>query len=124
VELETAQILRVAVSGDRPTKAANARTLQMWSLRVFSLKPRTLMSSIMRARSALTGRSEGWEVIGGSSLKPKVVGPSMLGIGCPGRHALSLTPAENARTVTRAPSREVNVTGAAISVHLDAGTLR
>jgi hypothetical protein len=48
----------------------------------------------------------------------------MLGIGCPGRHALSLTPAENARTVTRAPSREVNVTGAAISVHLDAGTLR
>jgi hypothetical protein len=90
VELETAQILRVAVSGDRPTKAANARTLQMWSLRVFSLKPRTLMSSIMRARSALTGRSEGWEVIGGSSLKPKVVGPSMLGIGCPGGHALAL----------------------------------
>src|SRR5271154_2714813 len=46
------------------------------------------MSSIMRARSAPTGRSEGWEVIGGSFLKPKVAGPSMLGIGCPDRHAL------------------------------------
>jgi hypothetical protein len=30
------------------------------------VKPRTVMSSIMRARSALTGRWEGWEVIGGS----------------------------------------------------------
>ena len=46
----------------------------------------------MRARSAPTGRWEGWEVIRGSSLKPKVAGPSMLGIGCPDRHALSLTP--------------------------------
>jgi hypothetical protein len=34
-------------------------------LRVFSLKPRTVMSSIIRARSALTGRGEGVEVIGG-----------------------------------------------------------
>src|SRR5208282_1120616 len=41
------------------------------------------MSSIMRARRALTGRSEGREVIGGSSLELKVAGPSMLGIGCP-----------------------------------------
>src|SRR5580700_6333424 len=48
------------------------------------------MSSIMRARSALTGRFEDWEVIGGSSLKPKVAGPSMLGIGCPDRHPLPL----------------------------------
>jgi hypothetical protein len=39
-------------------KAANARTFRMYSLRVFSLKPRTLMSSIMRARSALAGRGE------------------------------------------------------------------
>jgi hypothetical protein len=81
----------VAVSGERPMKAANARTLRMSSLRVFSVKPRTLMSSIMRARSALIGRCEGWEVIGSSSLKPKVAGPSMLGIGCPNRHALPLT---------------------------------
>jgi hypothetical protein len=56
-------------------------------LRVFPLKPRTVMSSIMRVRSALTGRSEGWEVIGGSSLELKVAGPSMLGIGSPDRHA-------------------------------------
>jgi len=55
------------------------------------LKPRTLMSSIIRARSALTGRWEGWEVIGGSSLELKVAGPSMLGIGCPDRHALLFT---------------------------------
>src|SRR5260370_8685063 len=57
-----------------------------------------LMSSIMRARSALTGRFEDWEVIGGSSLKPKVAGPSMLGIGCPDRHALLLMPFPNAAT--------------------------
>src|SRR5258708_19019625 len=49
------------------------------------------MSSIMRWRSALTGRCEGSEVIGGSSLELKVAGPSMLGIGCPDRHALPLT---------------------------------
>src|SRR5271168_1376489 len=61
------------------------------------------MSSIMRARSALTGRAEGWEVIGGSSLELKVAGPSMLGIGCPGRHALPLTPPQKAPRVTRAP---------------------
>src|SRR6516225_4162794 len=61
------------------------------------------MSSIMRARSALTGRGEGWEVIGGSSLELKVAGPSMLGIGCSGRHALPLTPPQKAPTVTRAP---------------------
>jgi hypothetical protein len=67
------------------------------------------MSSIMRARSALTGRWEGWEVIRGSSLKPKVAGPSMLGIGCPVRHALLLTPLhcrQNALTATRVIPRE------------------
>src|ERR1700693_4297958 len=46
------------------------------------------MSSIMCARSGLTGRCEGSEVIRGSFLEPKVAGPSMLGIGCPDRHAL------------------------------------
>src|SRR4051794_26529131 len=49
------------------------------------------MSSIMRARSGLTWRSERLESIRGSSLEPKVTGPSMLGIGCPDRHALPLT---------------------------------
>src|SRR5262249_44247579 len=50
------------------------------------------MSSIMRARSGLTRRLGRLEGIGGSSLEPKVAGPSMLGIGCPDRHALPLTP--------------------------------
>jgi hypothetical protein len=45
----------------------------------------------MRARRALTGRSEGREVIGGSSLELKVAGPSMLGIGCPDRHPFLFT---------------------------------
>ena len=52
------------------------------------MKPRTVMSSIMRARNGLTGRWEGPEVIGGSVLKLKVTGPSKLGIGHPDRHAL------------------------------------
>jgi hypothetical protein len=68
------------------------------------LKPRTVISSIMRARSALTGRWEGPEVIGGSFLELKVAGPSMLGIGCPDRHALPrINLVENAPTTTRAP---------------------
>src|SRR3954452_4381946 len=46
------------------------------------------MSSIMRARSALTGCWEEVEVIAGPSLELKVAGPSMLGIGCPDRHLL------------------------------------
>src|SRR5580700_1287225 len=67
------------------------------------------MSSIMRARSALTGRFEDWEVIGGSSLKPKVAGPSMLGIGCPDRHPLPLIhspPPSKIHRPRRADSRE------------------
>src|SRR5712671_6252706 len=48
------------------------------------------MSSIMRARNALTGRWEGWEVIGGVLFELKVAGPSMLGIRCPDRHPLPL----------------------------------
>ena len=81
-------------------KAANDRTWRMSSLRVFSPKPRTVMSSIMRARSGLTGRSTDWEVIGGSSRELKVAGPSMLGSGRPGSHALPLTPPK-----THGPSR-------------------
>src|SRR5215207_197556 len=62
------------------------------------------MSSIMRARSGLTRRSERLEGIGGSSLEPKVAGPSMLGIGCPDRHPLPLiAPPNCAQAVTRAP---------------------
>src|SRR5438132_11365244 len=49
------------------------------------------MSSIMRARNALTGRGEEAEVIGGVLFELKVAGPSMLGIGCPDRHPLPLT---------------------------------
>jgi hypothetical protein len=49
------------------------------------------MSSIVdqRACSALMGRRDEWEVMVGSSLKPKLAGPAMLGIGCRHRHALS-----------------------------------
>jgi hypothetical protein len=55
----------------------------------------------MRARSAVTGRGEEWEVIGGSSLELKVAGPpSMLGIRCPDRHALLLTPLHRCLTCT------------------------
>ena len=46
----------------------------------------------------------------GPAFELKVVGPSMLGIGCPGRHALPLTHpptiAENAPTVTRVIPRK------------------
>src|SRR6266852_7461406 len=49
------------------------------------------MSSIMRARNALTGRGEEAEVIGGVLFELKVAGPSMLGIGCPDRHPFPLT---------------------------------
>src|SRR5271155_1750422 len=48
------------------------------------------MSSIIRARSGLMGWWEASEVSRGSSLELKVAGPSMLGIGCPDRHALPL----------------------------------
>src|SRR6266481_1140701 len=48
------------------------------------------MSSIMRARNALTGRGEEAEVIGGVLFELKGAGPSMLGIGCPDRHPLPL----------------------------------
>src|SRR5215469_13312094 len=84
------------------TATTEIYTLSLHDALPISLKPRTLMSSIMRARSALTGRSEGWEVIG-DPLELKVAGPSMLGIGYPGRHVLPLTPPQNTQTVTRAP---------------------
>src|SRR5438094_9997120 len=64
------------------------------------------MSSIMRARSGLTGGWVGSEIIRGAFLEPKVDGPSMLGIGRPDRHALPrITLVEIAPTTTRAPSR-------------------
>src|SRR3954467_7961525 len=79
------------------------------------------MSSIMRWRSALPGRGEGWEVIGGSSLELKVAGPSMLGIGCPDRHALLLMPFPSAaaeRTHPEAaPSRESGFVLCPVSGH-------
>jgi len=62
------------------------------------------MSSIMRARSGLTGRGDVSEVIGGSSPELKVVEPSMLGIGRPDRHALPrIIPDDDAPTATGAP---------------------
>jgi hypothetical protein len=65
------------------------------------------MSSIMRARSGLTGRWEGPEVIGGSFLELKVAGPSMLGIGRPDRHALPrITSSKMRRPQRLLPSRE------------------
>src|SRR5256885_113632 len=67
------------------------------------------MSSIMRARSALTGRGEGAEVIGGFLLELKVAGPSMLAIGCPDRHPLPLIhapPSPKPHRPQRAESRE------------------
>src|SRR6516225_11241801 len=59
------------------------------------------MSSIMRARNGLTGRSEVSEVIG---LAPelKVAGPSMLGIRCPDRHALPRITSPKTRRPRRA----------------------
>ena len=57
----------------------------------------------MRARNGLTGRGEVSEVIG-LSPELKVAGPSMLGIGCPYRHALPhITPDENTLTMNCAP---------------------
>src|SRR5437016_560996 len=57
------------------------------------------MSSIMRARSALTGRGKGAGVIG-VPLELKVAGPSMLGIGCPDRHPLPLIHSPTLRKCT------------------------
>src|SRR5712692_7332975 len=66
------------------------------------------MSSIMRARSAVTGRGEGWD-IGVPLFELKVAGPSMLGIGCPDRHPLPLIhsplPSKMHRPRRRPPAR-------------------
>jgi hypothetical protein len=68
----------------------------------------------MRARSALTGRWEGPEVIRGSFLELKVAAPSMLGIGCPDRHALPrITPTKHASRELRShPARAGSFFGA------------
>src|SRR5271155_596433 len=57
--------------------------------------------------------------LGGPSLELKVAGPSMLGIGCPDRHALPLThspPLSKAHRPRRAASRE---TGFVLGVGAD-----
>src|SRR6516164_1378163 len=65
------------------------------------------MSSIMRARSGLTGRGEVSGVIGGhrgSTPELKVAEASMLGIGCPDRHALPrITPKKCTERKQRSP---------------------
>src|SRR6476469_727270 len=61
------------------------------------------MSSIIRARSGLTRWSERLEGIAGSSLEPKVAGPSMLGIGCPDRHPLLRVTSPKTHPPRRAP---------------------
>ena len=48
----------------RPVSALRARMIEDMMVRGFTEETRTIMSSIMRARSALTGRGEGVEVIG------------------------------------------------------------
>src|SRR6202045_3840953 len=88
------------------------------------------MSSIMRARNALTGRGEEAEVIGGVLFELKVAGPSMLGIGCPDRHPLPLIhsppppkmhptrralPRERVRSLTRFGHRHCAHQGGSIS---------
>src|SRR6266436_5480683 len=74
----------------RHTRCSRDWSSDVCSSDLSSVKPRTVMSSIMRARNALTGRGEGAEVIGGVLFELKVAGPSMLGIGCPDRHPLPL----------------------------------
>jgi hypothetical protein len=85
---------------------------------VCSLKPRTVMSSTMRARNGLTGRWEGSEVIRVSFLKPKVAGPSMLAIGRPDRHALPRITSSKMRRPRRAlpPARAGSFFGAELPV--------
>src|SRR5712692_5840018 len=72
------------------------------------------MSSIMRARSAVTGRGEGWD-IGVPLFELKVAGPSMLGIGCPDRHPLPLIhsplPSKMHRPRRRPPARAGSFSG-------------
>ena len=72
VQLEAAQLLGVAVSGERPRKAVkvlDVRGCSRW--RVVALKLRTVMSSIMRRRSGLMGVS----LIGGSCLEVRLDTP-------------------------------------------------
>ena len=60
----------VALSGERPRKAAKVFTHRMESCCVFAVKPRTVMSSIIRWRKALPHGGDGWTVE--VPLKPKV----------------------------------------------------
>ena len=88
MQLKEAQVFRRCRVGRPADKGRECPDVSHIAATRCSLKPRTVMSSIMRARSALTGRWEGPEVIRGSFLELKVAGPSMLGIGCLDRHAL------------------------------------
>src|SRR6516162_1502589 len=72
--------------------------------RVSSLKPRTVMSSIMRARNGLTGPGEVSEVIGGSLPSSR-----LLNLRCSGSDAPTVTRyrtslGQNTLTLTVAPS--------------------
>ena len=63
------------------------------------------------------GRWERLEVIGGSSLELKVAGPSMLGIGCPDRHALRFTASPTTHRPRRIPpARAGSFFGATLAV--------
>src|SRR5258707_10889052 len=77
----------VAVSGDRPRKAASLLTARMYSRCVSGVNLRTLMSSSIRWRSGLMGFS----LIGGSCLEVGVLDPSILKTEHPLRHHRSIT---------------------------------
>src|SRR3954451_18764661 len=89
----------------RPGSALRQRMIEDMIVRGFSEKTRSDYIRNVRMFAAFIGRSPG-----GSSLELKVAGPSMLGIGCPDRHALLLMPFPSAaaeRTHPEAaPSRE------------------
>src|SRR6202171_1892747 len=101
----------VAVSGDRPRKAASLLTARTYSRCVSGVNWRTLMSSSIRWRSGLMGFS----LIGGSCLEVGVLDPSILKterrsvslVRLPGYHqahmlnrAVDALPRERVRSIT------------------------
>ena len=64
VQLEETQVFRCRRVGRPADKGRECSDVSHIVASVSSLKPRTVMSSIMRARSGLTGRGEVSEVIG------------------------------------------------------------
>jgi hypothetical protein len=107
VQLETAQILRRRCVG-RPANEGRERAhvANVVVARLFA--EATHAHVIDHARTQRTDRPVGrvgghW----GSSLEPKVAGPSMLAIGCPDRHVLLLTtPQKRTNRDARASSRK------------------